>query len=344
MLSIINKEKNAVYIWAGLGLSVFIGVAGYGIKILINSPIADPLLVALLLGILCRSIIDKHKDIKPGLAFAPSVFLPIGIIFYAASNLNFAKLGEIDRGIILLLIGIIFVYFFVILFVGKLLNQKRNITFLVASGSAICGASAIAITSPAVEAEPDDISISLLSVSLVAFVGLSIIIPFIAALFNITCKIHCLMSGSVLQFTGLVKVANSFIPFLKKDMSTSEALSLALSVKSIRYLGLLIAIPLFASLIKGKLYIPWFLWTFLAAGLLGTWIYVSYETVYNAFFTTYIKSVHDISWSIAMAAIGLNADVKNLLSNNGAKAVIMAFAGFIAAIVSFLIGLYIFKI
>ena len=42
---------------------------------------------------------------------------------------------------------------------------------------------------------------------------------------------------------------------------------------------------------------------------------------------------------MAMAAIGLNADIKKLLSNNGTKALIMAFGGFFAAIAAFFIGL-----
>ena len=39
-----------------------------------------------------------------------------------------------------------------------------------------------------------------------------------------------------------------------------------------------------------------------------------------------------------MAAIGLNVDIRKLLTNNGAKALIMAFVGCGAAIVTFFIG------
>ncbi|MBI5099191.1 MAG: hypothetical protein HZB30_08110 [Nitrospirae bacterium] len=48
-----------------------------------------------------------------------------------------------------------------------------------------------------------------------------------------------------------------------------------------------------------------------------------------------------VASSIAMSAIGLNADVRELFSNNGAKALIMAFAGFLAATFTFVAGLYI---
>jgi uncharacterized membrane protein YadS len=42
---------------------------------------------------------------------------------------------------------------------------------LISSGSAICGASAIAVLSPAMDAEPEDTSVSLLVVTAVGLIG-----------------------------------------------------------------------------------------------------------------------------------------------------------------------------
>lgn len=111
-----------------------------------------------------------------------------------------------------------------------------------------------------------------------------------------------------------------------------------LSVKASRYLGLLIAIPLFASLTQKRLYLPWTLWLFLGAGLLGTWICGAHRDFYHTTLIPAVKPLYGISWSVAMAAIGLNADVRQLLSNNGAKALIMAFTGCGAAMLTFFLG------
>jgi uncharacterized integral membrane protein (TIGR00698 family) len=328
----------------GLLLAILIGAAGYGIKTATKAPIADPLLVAMIIGITVRTTMGSRVELKPGVALAPAMFIPIGIVFYAANNLNFVRFAEVETGMIALLIVIMLVYFGAILLLGRVLKQRKQITYLTATGSAICGASAIAITSPAVEAEPDDISISLLSVALAAFVGLFIILPFLATLSEITGEIYSLLSGSVLQFTGFVKVAASNIPHLRTEMQEKELASLALSVKAVRYLGLLIAIPLFASLVRGGIYIPWVLWVFLGAGLVGTWAYSTHTTFYTNAVVPIIRPIYDLSWSIAMAAIGLNADVKELLSNNGAKALVMAFAGFSVATATFFIGLYVIQL
>jgi uncharacterized integral membrane protein (TIGR00698 family) len=326
---------------AGMAMAILIGLSGYAFTYILRSSLFDPLLIALILGIIMKSSTPNLKKYEPGISLASSIFIPVGIVFYGLNNLNFINLTELEPSRLLLLLTVVFIYFFVILVLGRLLKQREQITYLTASGSAICGASAIAVTSPAVEAEPDDVSISLLSVAVAAFVGFALILPFIAVLFDMNCKDYSFLTGSTLQFNGLVKVAEEYTPFLRKDMAPSEMLSLALSVKAGRYLGLLIGIPLFSSLIKKKLTCPWFLWAFLLAGLAGTWVYSTQGTSFHSALVLFINPVYTISWSIAMSAIGLRANVKELLSNNGAKALIMAFAGFFAAILTFLAWVYI---
>ena len=324
--------------FSGLLLTVIVGITGYAISVCTRSPYADPLVVSMVLGIIIRTGMKEENTLKAGFSLAPSIFIPIGVAFYAAKNLNFVKFATVPKSIIVLLLVIMIVYFAVILILGKILKQKKEITYLVATGSAICGASAIAMTSPAVEAESDDVSISLIAVALAASVGLFILLPFLAILFGMTGKVYGILSASVLQFTGFVKAAAGNIPCLEHQIATKDLVSLALSIKAVRYLGLLIAVPLFASLAKRKLYIPWFLWLFLAAGIGGSLVYYANAVFFNETLIPFIKPIYNISWSIALAAVGLNADVRQLLSNNGAKALIMAFAGFFIFIFTFLIG------
>lgn len=340
-MEVTSVNKPTGKLWRALLTAVVLGVIAYGIRIITGSPIVDPLLVAIILGIITRAIMRENRNIKQNLKFIPSIFIPAGIVFYAANNLNFAVLMEVENNILALLIVIMIVYFAVILLLGKLIGQRKQITYLTATGSAICGASAIAVVSPAVEAEPEDVSISLLSVALTGFIGFSMIIPFVSALLNLECETYCIMTGSVLQFTGLVKASNVLVPHLKNDMPVSEMQSLALSLKAVRYLGLIVAIPLFASLVRKKLYFPWFLWAFLAAGAAGTYLYITEKTFYVSTLIPLIKPVHVVSWSIAMAAIGLNADIKELLSHNGTRAILMTMGGFLSAVLTFLAGFYI---
>lgn len=311
--------------WPGLLLAVVIGLIAYGIKLITKSPLADPLLIALLMGIVIRSVIGDSKRLTPGFILAPAIFIPFGAILYGAINLNFINFVRVDVNFMALLAVVMLVYFGTIIGLGRLLAQRKQITYLTATGSAICGASAIAITSPAVRAEPDDVSISLISVFIAAAFGLFILFPFLSSLFGLTDQVYALLCGTVLQFTGFVKASVGDLP--------KEFITLAISVKAVRYLVLLIAIPVFASLTKKRFYIPWFLWAFLCAGLIFTFVPAIAQAL-----KPILKPALNILWATAMAAIGLNADIKALLSDNGLKAVAMAFGGFVAAILVFLLG------
>ncbi|MFH1233306.1 MAG: putative sulfate exporter family transporter [Patescibacteria group bacterium] len=334
IISIKEKNKKEKYLilfkngWLGLLLVCLVGVISYLIQKVIKSPLLDPLFIALLLGIIIKLVIGEKKRLAPGFVLAPLIFIPIGVILYGAVNLNFVKFAQINIAFIILLAIVMLVYIGVILLLGKLLKQRKQITYLTATGSVVCGASAIAITTPAVEAEPDDVSISLISVFIVAVFGLFILFPFLTSLLGLSDKIYALLSAMTLQFTGFVKAATGNL--------SKELVALAISVKAARYLGLFIAIPFFASLTKKKFYIPWFLWLFLAAGFV-----FSFAPAIAKPLTPIFKPVLDVLWAIAMAAIGLNADIKALLSDNGLKALLMAFIGFIAAILVFILGILI---
>jgi len=322
----------------GLILAAIIGAGGYGIHILVSSPLIDPLILSLVLGIVVRGLFPDVGAMEKRLSLPSRVFIPIGLVLYSIHNLNFARFAEVHMDMAILLLAVMAVYFISIIIAGRLLGQRQQITYLLANGSAICGASAIVITSPAVDAEPDDVSISLLSVTITAMTALFIIFPFVATVSGMTDRSYGILSGMVLQFTGFIRIAVGNIPYLERVMSGEGLLSLALSVKAVRYLGLLISIPVFASVIKGRFQIPLVLWIFLISGIAGTFILKYDEYLYTEIMIPFIRPIHIVSWSIALAAIGLNADIRGLFSNNGAKALIMAFVGFLSAMVVFFIG------
>ncbi|MBC8413203.1 MAG: putative sulfate exporter family transporter [Nitrospira sp.] len=336
-----TPKEFLIHNWQGLFLAILLGISAYFFKLLTNSNMSNPLLAALIMGIIIRTSVKSSRKMAPAFAIAPQIFIPIGIFFYAVKNMNFVQFVDIQPGIIGILIVIMAVYILVISWLGRQMNQKDKITCLIAAGSAICGASAIAIVAPAIDAESEDISISLLAVALAAFVGLFIIFPFIAILFNLSGETYAIMSGSVLQFTGSVKSAIDNIPYLSSGLPKEELASLALSVKAFRYAGLLVVLPLFASINKRKFHIPGVLWVFFLAGLMGTWISVSNVEFYKNTLIPIVNPIYNISWSIAMAAVGLNVDARMLMSNNGSKALVMAFAGFFIATVFFLAAIFV---
>jgi uncharacterized integral membrane protein (TIGR00698 family) len=334
------KMPQGLRSYQGMVLAAGIGMAGYAVQKVTGSSFADPLLIALLAGIVVGTAIGAARKSAIGLDAAWRILIPPGIALYALKHLNFVKYAKVESRIFVLLLAIMLVYFGTIFLLGRIFRQKPKTTYLIAVGSAVCGASAIAMTSSAVEAEPDDISVSLVSVSLIGLLGVFVIVPFCASLLGISNKMYGLLAASVLQFTGFVKAAVSAIPFLQEEIPADQVVSLALNVKSARYLGLLVAIPLFASLERKRLSVPWAVWVFLVAGLFGSWLSQAHARFYGDTALPFITPVYQITWSVAMAAIGLSADIKNLLSNSGIHALLMACAGFAAAIAAFFCGIH----
>ncbi len=327
----------------GLLTALILGLFGYWIKEITKAAIIEPLVVSLVIGIIFRSIIgNKQSWFSSGQKFALATFLPFGIFFYGLKNLNFVKIAQVSPKIIILLFLIVLIYLVVIYFLGKMWKQKNEITYLTTAGSAICGASAIAITSNAIKAEPEDVSISLISVTLCAFLGLYILLPFLAVLVNMGNKVYALFSASVLQFTGFVKAANLDTVVLEQQISVDEAVKLGGLFKSVRYLGLFFLLPFFASVEKKKIVLPYPLWLFLFAGITGSFIYSKAPLYYSGDFSNLVTPLYNVSWCVAMAAIGMRVNIFEFFSNNALKAFGAALLGFIAAIITFFIGYYSF--
>ena len=273
------------------------------------------------------SFIKFDDKFTSGFSMAPLIFIPIGVIFYGARNLNFVKFASVDTNNIFLVLITFIVYIISALLLSYLFGLKEKVSYLITCGSAICGASAIAITSKSIDAEPDDVSFSLISVFISALIGLFIVLPCLALYFEISDVNYGVLSGALLQFTGFVKVSVT-------NMS-SEVKAIALSVKAVRYVGLLFLIPLFASLAKNRPYVPWFLWAFIGAGLLFTFMPELAKALSPIF-----KLILTVLWSIAMGAIGLNANCKILFSKYGVKTLAVSFISFMVATGIFLVGLY----
>lgn len=333
-----DPRRLARQIGPGLAVAALIGSLAYGLTRVLNRPVADPLVVAMISGIIIRTVTGDSAALRRGFSTAPLICIPAGIAFYAFKNLNFVTFAEVRPGSLVLTASTLFVYFVTILLVGRALGQKEQISYLTAAGSAVCGASAIAITAPAVKADSEDISVSVLAVTLAAIVALFTLLPFVATTWDLTDEAYGILSGSVLQLTGFVKAAAQNVPFLRRELSDQELVSLATSVKAARYLGLLVAIPLFASLVQKRFYIPWVLWVFLGAGLLGTVICVTHRHFYVQTLIPIVRPIYSVSWAIAMAAVGLNVDIRRLFSKQGTRALLTAFAGCTAAIATFFIG------
>lgn len=327
----LHGSPGSLFLAAGIGTFAFL------ISRISTVSMLDPLVLALVLGIALRTLLGRRLAPK-GAGLAVNLLMPIGIGFYALAHLNFGILQVVQPATLALLFAVIAAFLLVIGLMGRFLGQKKEISSLVAVGSAICGASAIAITAPAVNADQDDISVSLLAVTIAAMLGLFVILPLLGIVLDLNGWTYSLMSGSTLQFTGFVKEAVQRMPHLDALESVPLLTVFALNIKAVRYLGLLVAIPVFASFARRTFFLPWILWVFIGAGGAGTWLRLYQAGFYERFFSPWLEPVYLLIWSAAMAAIGLTSDIRQLLSDNGFLALMMAISGLTIALLCFFLG------
>lgn len=338
-------EKNSVRkgisgpLLVGMLCAASIGLISYFMCRILKYPGADPLIISLCFGIIIRSFIKKRTILITDFNVAVTFFIPLGIFFYGIKNLDFVTITHLNLKIIIILSVVLLIYFGVIILCGKVFHQTKPFTYLIASGSAICGASAITITASALDSKSEDISTSLLSVTLAGLFATFLLLPFCASILNINNDIYALLTGSILQFTGFVKVAVSDSAFIKKVISLQDMASVALTIKATRYLVLLISIPVFCSILKKRVVVPFTMVSFLVAGITGTLLRFYIPTVFTDNILPFITPVYSILWSIAMATVGLETDISQFISDKGTKGMIMAFAGLLSVTAVFLIGI-----
>lgn len=151
------------------------------------------------------------------------------------------------------------------LFVGKVLGMRRNISYLIASGTAICGGSAIAAVAPIIEAKDDEISVSLGTIFLLNAIALFIFPP-LGKYFQLTQEQFGMWAAIAIHDTSSVVGAGTAYG--------TEALQIATMIKLTRALWI-IPLALVTALVfrkkEKKISIPWFILFFVLAMMFNTY-------------------------------------------------------------------------
>lgn len=266
----------------------------------------DALVVGIVFGMLARAAVGERKILLPGLDFAPKVFIPLGIILYGV-NMEFHKLASVQAiAWLQLLVGIVIV-FWVVIYVGSRLGLSDKTSLLIGMGTSICGASAIVLASPVVEAEKEDTGMSLLVITILGFLGVAFY-PAIQSFLSMSWQSYALFCATTLHQTGFVKMAASAL--------SKECLDLAVCIKMARtatIIPILLGISWYAVYLKvskgmkARFGVPWFLWGFLLVGLIFS---------FSPQIGQYSKVVKPwASWAFifALTSIGLGVDIKKTI-------------------------------
>lgn len=182
--------------------------------------------------------------------------------------------------------------------IGKKLNMEKRTSHLLASGTAICGGSAIAAVAPVINATEKDMSVSLGVVFLLNSIAL-VLFPILGHLFEMSQHQFGLWCAIAIHDTSsVVGAAYAF---------GDEALQIATTVKLARALWIIPLSVVSLYLFKGKgnsIKIPWFIFLFVVAILLNT--YLPIPEVLTSGITSISKSL--LILTLFLIGAGLSVD------------------------------------
>lgn len=263
---------------------------------------------SILIGLIIGNTFGVKSNYQIGRKFAESTLLEVSICLLGATvSIQMIHLLGI-KGLLMIVIQMTLVLMFTI-WIGKKLGFGVNFSYLMASGNAVCGSSAIGATAPAIHASQEEKGLAITIVNLMGTV-LMFTLPLIAAvLYHSETMPTAALLGSTLQSVGQVVASGSLVNDDVKNYATI--------FKLIRVI-FLVAVVIILSNSKRKtmteqtnekikVKFPWYIICFTALcvlysiGALPSWL----SSVSN-------QSSHLLE-IIALAAIGLNVNIKYIL-------------------------------
>lgn len=299
-----------------------------------KSPISTAM-IAILLGMLFGNIFKIRDNFVKGLNFTQSYILKLGIICLGIQLKPFEFLEFGAVAIPLIIICIVTVLIVIKLLIKKLKIPTR-MAYLISIGSTVCGTTAIMATAPVIGAKKNEVSYAIANITLFGILSMLIYPYFANYYFDAEPMFVGLFLGTSIHETSQVAAAGLIYD---QQFNSPETLNIATVTKLIRNTFLVIMIPLFAFLynrnnVVKKNYsilaiFPYFVIGFVAMIILRNIGDQFFLNSYNNLWietVDIIKSSSKVFLTMAMAAIGLSTNLRDLKSM-GYKPFLVGFIG-----------------
>jgi len=290
----------------------------------LKSPISTAM-IAILLGIVMGNAFTPRAGMMIGLDFTQKYILKLGIIFLGIrlSFGEFIKFGTI--AIPLIVLCILSVLILIKLLIKKVPISSR-MSYLIAIGTSVCGATAIVATAPIINAKKTEVAYAIANITLFGVIAM-LVYPYFAEWYFYGEPLKAgLFLGTAIHETSQVAAAGLIYD---QQFNSPETLNVATVTKLIRNTFLIVMIPLFAFLHnrgegKGKSYSILNIFPYFVIGFIGM---IVFRNVGDQVFTvennnyeiwkmliSYIKSLTAVLLTMAMAAVGISINLNELKS------------------------------
>jgi uncharacterized integral membrane protein (TIGR00698 family) len=311
----------------GFGLLISFILATLAYFIGKKVPVVGGPVLGITFGILSASIFHLPDNFKSGIKFTSKYILQAAVVLLGF-DMNVRSVIKVGQQSILVILITVSAAFVTSYWVGRLLKMNNHLTTLIGVGTAICGGSAIAAASSAINADDEDISYSISTIFLFNVIAV-FLFPAIGHLLQMSDTGFGMWAGTAINDTSSVVAAG---------YSFSDAAgNFATVVKLTRSLMIVPVTLVLAYLFNRKAdstqkfnfvkVFPWFVLGFLVAALLNS------SGIIPATATSLLAQTGKFLIIMAMAAIGLNTRIQSFIKA-GPRALILGAATWLAVMLS----------
>ena len=286
--------------------------------------------IAIFLGMFVGNIFLNQKVFQRGYKFSEPDLLSYSIVLLGAT-LSISTISEIGLNGVMFIVLQMTATIIGALYIGKKLGFAQNFRFLMASGNAVCGSSAIAATAPVIDADDNDKGIAITIVNVTGIV-LMFLLPLLGDILYKNDTLHTsAIIGGILQSMGQVVASGAMVNEGVKDLSTI--------FKIVRIIFLVVVVFVFGHLknktnkeiaveevedVKNrKIKVPWYvIGFFIMCGLFSV-------NIISSDVSALCKEVSKVLEIIALAAIGLRVNIRELIKQGKNATLYAMFVGLV---------------
>ena len=314
----------------GLALSVLIAAAAMWIENLLPIHVIGSAVIAMFIGMPINHYMRDMSVFAPGIKLTSKKILKLAIILLGLS-LNISTILHVGKMSLTVMVFTLATCFGGGYFVGKALGLNWKLSNLISAGTGICGGSAIAAISSAIEADDNDVAYAM-SATFLFDMAMIVLFPIMGRAMNMSAEAFGIWAGTAVNDTSSVVATGYAFSEAAGDFATM--------VKLTRTLSIIPTVVIFAFIhlhlkkkeaqkngmnsdeMKANFNItkifPWFILGFVGMSLIASVFAIP------AAFVAFTKKVSKFLMVSALAAIGLNTSF-NKLKKSGIQPMIHGF-------------------
>lgn len=299
----------------------------------------SPLIVAIIIGLIVGNVVKIQEVLKPGINFSLKKILRFAIILLGF-RLTFQNILEVGiEGLLVDTVVLVSSFIFGVWISQRFFSLSPQMSYLIASGSSICGASAVLATVPVVKAQMHQAAMAVATVTVFGTIAM-FLYPFLYKLglfFGLDEIGYGIFVGGTIHEVAQVVAAGFSISELAGNTATITKLTRVMMLAP-----LLIVLSIYLAkkqsihgLNLREIPIPWFVFGFM--GMVG----VNSLSIIPADIVSKINIFDTFLLTVSMGALGLETNIEKM-KKAGMKPIYAAFVIFVYLVVCGLLLTFLF--